>query len=284
MTLLAVPNVSEGRDSDTISALQRAVLGAGAMLLDTHSDAVHHRSVLTVTANVATLTDGMVNLVAAARDLIDLTRHSGVHPRVGAVDVCPFVPFRATIAEAAEAASETGARIGDLGVPVFLYGLPGAPALPELRRGGLDGLIERVAAGLQPDHGPAAIERRSGVVCVGARGPLIAFNVNFAAGVDVGRRIAATIRAGSGGPEGLRALGLPMPDGSQVSMNITEPGRVGIDEVFEAVEKAAGPDARDIVSTEIVGLVEERFLPNPDAKAARLLIEPGRSVESALKR
>src|SRR5687767_3202294 len=160
MTLLAVPNVSEGRDSDIIAALQQAVLRTGAIVLDTHTDAVHHRSVLTVTADPDTLMEGMATLVAKARELIDLTTHSGAHPRVGVVDVCPFVPFRATLAESAEVARETAARIGGQGIPVFLYGLPGTPALPELRRGGLQGLIERVTAGLQPDHGPATIDPR----------------------------------------------------------------------------------------------------------------------------
>ena len=283
MTLLAVPNVSEGRDRDTITALQRAVAGVGATILDTHTDAVHNRSVFTMTSDPNTLLEGVVELLAKARELIDLTKHTGVHPRVGVVDVCPFVPFRATFAEAAEVAREAAGRMGAAGMPVFIYGLRGSPALPELRRGGLDGLIERVAAGLRPDHGPATIAPRSGVVCVGARGPLIAFNVNLATDVDTARSIAASIRSSAGGPEGLRALGLPAPSGSQVSMNITEPERTGIDAIFEVVERAAAATSSDIVSTEIVGLVEERFLPNPDAKAARLLIEPGRSVESALK-
>lgn len=282
MTLLAVPNLSEGRDAQVIEALQRAVEGAGARILDTHSDPVHNRTVLTVTAADEVLVEAMVHLATSAAELIDLDAHQGVHPRVGVLDVCPFVPYDDSLETAVEAARAAARRIGDEGVPVFLYGAGGAPPLPEIRRGGLDGLVERVGAGLAPDYGPSSIEPRTGVVCVGARGPLIAFNVNFDGDLETAKAIAVEARADTNLP-GLRALGFVLPRGSQVSMNITRPEEVGIDDVFASVESVANRLGTTVVSSEIVGLVEQRYLPDPNAKAARLLIEPGRSVESALR-
>lgn len=280
MTLLAVPNLSEGRDLEVVKALVATVESSQARLLDTHSDPVHNRTVLTVTGDRGELSDAMVNLARAAARSLNLGTHDGVHPRVGVLDVCPFVPHHAPLAEAVEAAKAAAESIGDAGIPVFLYGGAGATELPELRRGGLEGLIDRVGEGLRPDFGPTRIDAGTGVVCVGARGPLIAFNVNVGTDIETARAIAGAIRNNE---LGIRALGLPMPEGSQVSMNLTQPQLAGIDAAFSAVEEQAEQRGAHILSTEIVGLVEERFLPNPDAKAARLLIEPGRSVESALK-
>lgn len=282
MTLLAVPNVSEGRDETVISRLKETVASAGARLLDAHTDRVHNRTVLTVTGEPDTLSFAMTRLAATARASIDLTRHEGVHPRVGALDVCPFVPHRSSLKGAVALARATAHRIGELGLPVFLYGEARERSLPELRRGGLEGVSERVAQGDVPDHGPHEIDPKSGIVCVGARGPLIAFNVNVDCPTEVARAIAQTVRDKHGTNDGLRALGMWMPAGAQVSMNIAAPERFGIDDAFDAVERVADQTGVHISSTEIVGLVEERFLPKPDAKAARLLVEPGRSVESVL--
>jgi glutamate formiminotransferase len=224
----------------------------------------------------------MTDLAGVARDSIDLTKHEGVHPRVGALDVCPFVPHQSGIDEAVAIARRTARDIGNRGLPVFLYGAAREDrSLPELRRGGLEGVSERVAEGDIPDFGPHEIEPASGVVCVGARGPLIAFNVNIDSDPDVARAIAKRLRE-QHGSDGLRALGLLMPRGSQVSMNITDPVRFGIEEALDAVERVGAKGNITITSTELVGLVEQRFLPPPDAKATRLLLEPGRSVESVL--
>jgi glutamate formiminotransferase len=170
------------------------------------------------------------------------------------------------------------------GTPVYLYGeastRPEIKELPDLRRGGLGRLIERAGNGLHPDHGPRDIDLRRGVVCVGARGPLIAFNVWLEADGDAAQRIAAGVRA----PGLLRALGLNLgTDTSQVSMNLVQPGALGIDEAFDRIEALSRAQGVRVLRTEIVGLVPERFLPSPDATAARLLIEPGRSVESVLR-
>ena len=282
MTLLAVPNVSEGRDETVIALFERAIGAEGARVLDVHADPVHNRTVLTVTGESDKLITAMVRLAATARDHIDLTEHEGVHPRVGALDVCPFVPHRSPMEEAIRNAHVTATRIGELGLPVFLYGAARDRTLPELRRGGLEGIDERVSQGDLPDFGPHTIDPASGIVCVGARGPLIAFNVNIDADIEVARRIATALRNEFGSSRGLRVLGLSMPDGSQVSMNLTRPEIFGIEDAFAAVERAAAAQAVTTASTELVGLVEQRFLPNPDAQAARLLIGPGRSIESAL--
>lgn len=281
MPLLAVPNVSEGRDPGRIDAFGAAITSAGGRLLDVHSDDAHHRSVFTVSAGPDDLVVGMVALADACRAL-DLGLHDGVHPRLGVLDVCPFVPFEEEMSGAIDAARATAAAIGELGIPVFLYGAasqrPDSADLPGLRKGGLEGLARRMAQGLEPDRGPSEMVPRIGVVCVGARGPLIAFNIVLDAPLETAAEIVRELRH----PQEVRALAFELPGGVQVSMNLIDPARFGIDDAFAAVSAAASELGAIVTSTEIVGLVEQRFLPDPDAQAARLLIEPGRSVESAL--
>lgn len=288
MPLLAIPNISEGRDMDFVRALTDRISLADCRVLDVHSDATHDRSVFTVTGGDDQIVAAMTDLAHAA-SVIDLTVHRGIHPRLGGLDVCPIVPHRADMAEAVRVAHLTGEEIGRrVHLPVFFYGAAATREalreLPDIRKGGLSALAARVRSGLEPDAGPAQINERQGVVCVGARPEMIAFNVWLGAPVSVARAVAATVRTAGGGPSGIRALGLPIDDAptSQVSMNLTQPAVTGIDEAFAAVESAAGR-AR-IIATEIVGLVREAHLPDPDAKAARLLMAPGRSVDSALRR
>ena len=189
--------------------------------------------------------------------------------------------------DAVAAARQAGTRIGAAGIPVFFYGYASDPSrsLPEIRAGGLPGLLERVSEGVAPDLGPTTIDPDTGVVCVGARDVLIAFNVWIDGGLDAARRIATHIRAGLGGLPGVRALGLAVTahGTAQISMNLTSPGETGIERVFDRIEELARREGCRPVATEIVGLVPERFLPDPDAKAARLLIEPGHSLEAALR-
>ena len=283
MPLLAIPNVSDGLPGVLLNNASRAIESSGAHVLDLHTDAVHNRSVLTVTGRDDDLIEGMTSLAAVCIQ-IDLTTHEGVHPRLGGLDVCPFVPHETSIGEAIRAAHTTGATIGDqLGVPVFFYGhaarRPETRELPDIRRGGLEGLTERMAAGLAPDAGPTEVNARVGVVCIGARGPLIAFNVWLHAQLDTAKEIAGLVRESGR----VRALGLDARDGRcQVSMNLTSPGEVGIEDAFERVETAAATRGAEILATEIVGLVADDHLPPPDAKVARLLIEPGHSLEAAL--
>jgi glutamate formiminotransferase len=288
MTLLAIPNVSEGRDADKVQRLSASVESAGARVLDVHRDAVHNRSVLTVAGSPAVLPRAMAALADAAAD-IDLTQHRGVHPRLGAVDVCPLVPHDGDMDEAIRIARATGLRIVErTGLPVYFYGAaatrPETRELPSLRKGGLAVLAERARSELPPDLGGPEIDLSRGVVCVGAREVLIAFNVWLRNDRAVASSIARRIRSSAGGPPGIRALAFEIDDAptSQVSMNLIRPGVTGIDDAFEAVLQASTELGAGIVATEIVGLVPRRFMPDPDAQAARLLIKPGRSLESAL--
>jgi glutamate formiminotransferase len=284
MTLLAVPNLSEGRDIDRVKGFVETVESEGVRVLDVHSDASHNRSVLTLTGSLDTLIAACTALAAAAGQ-IDLTAHQGAHPRLGGLDVCPFVPHGSGMDEAVRAAAATAERIGqEVGLPVYLYGHAATRAaareLPDLRRGGLGALSRKAIGDMPPDAGPRAIDMHRGVVCVGARGPLIAFNVWLDAELKSAQVIAHQLRS----PK-VRALGMALEDGTtQVSMNLIDPASVGIVEVFETVgANCADLDIR-IIATEIVGLLERRFLPPRDATATRLLLEPGHCLEERLER
>ena len=283
-----MPNVSEGRDEIRIRSLHREITDSGARVLDVHSDADHHRTVFTVWGAGPRIETAMSRLAIAAATIIDLEAHSGAHPRVGCLDVCPFVPLNDNLGPAVAAARRTAEAIGVGGLPVYLYGAAALRAqtreLPVLRRGGLTALIARAESGLVPDFGPRVISRSSGIVCVGARGPLIAFNAWLRCDLREARAIAAVVRETSGGLPGVRALGLVLARSgmSQVSMNLTKPAVTGIDDAFETVAAEARRRNIAVTSTEIVGLVPARFMPDPTREAARLLMKPGRSLESLL--
>src|SRR5215210_1586708 len=226
LPLEAVPNLSEGRDQPTIDAIG-AALAQHAELLDVHVDADHNRSVFTLVSDDGDLVDALLAGVAEARDRIDLRRHQGAHPRIGAADVVPVVPIEAGDMERARSAARRLAqRIGEeLTLPVFLYGelAPGrGPAF--FRRGGTEELARRLDVGeVAPDFGPARLDDRAGGVVVGARRPLIAFNVDLAdADLAVARAIASVVRERDGGFPGVRALGLELPRAGrvQVSLNV----------------------------------------------------------------
>ena len=206
--LEAVPNFSEGRDGATIEAL-RAALGGRARVLDVHVDADHNRSVFTLAGEPGALVDALLAGVACARERIDLRRHEGAHPRVGAADVVPVVAVRREdLGLAQGAAVELARRVGEeLGLAVFLYGADRGPAF--FRRGGPEELQRRLDAGdLGPDFGPPRLDPSAGAVLVGARRPLIAFNVFLRTDdLDVAREIAAVVREAGGGFPGVRALG-----------------------------------------------------------------------------
>jgi glutamate formiminotransferase len=258
--LEAVPNFSEGRDDAVLGAL-RAALSAPARLLDVHVDADHHRSVFTLVGDddalVATLLEG----IAVARDRIDLRRHEGAHPRIGAADVVPIVPIaREDLERARETAHTLARRIGeDVGLPVFLYGelAPGrGPAF--FRRGGPEELQSRIDSGeLAPDFGPPRLDDRAGGVIVGARRPLIAFNVNLRGEVEVARAIAAVVREAGGGFPGVRALGLELPRAGvvQVSMNVEDWEAAALHDIVARVEAEATARGAEVLGSELVGLM-----------------------------
>ena len=254
-TLLAVPNVSEGRDAVAIAAIATAL---DARLLDTHSDPDHHRTVFTLAGEPGRLAGAVLAGAREALARIDLTRHQGLHPRVGAIDVAPVVYLDDLDRGAACAeALVLGDRLGDeLALPVFLYGLlAGGRTRAELRRGGLDALAGRVRDGeLRPDFGPPRLDPRAGAVLVAARPPLVAFNVELAPGASLqrARAIAASIR--EGGPEGLagvRAIGvwLAHRDLAQVSANLEDHRATSLAAVVAAVRRHA-----DVQAAELVGL------------------------------
>lgn len=287
MSLLSVPNLSEGRRDQVISQAAAAVQVGGAVVLDIHRDAVHNRSVLTVAGEERQLVAGAAELAATAARLIDLRRHRGVHPRLGVLDVCPFVPLegRSTMADAARAAGLAGRAIGERGFPVYLYGRAeeSGRSLPALRRALRPAIDHGPPYPIDPDLGPRIIDPAAGLVCVGARGTLIAFNVWLATDEARADQIAQAVRESGGGAPGIRALGLDMGHGrSQVSMNLIDPAVTGIEAAFDLVEREARVVGARVLATEIVGLVPERFLPGPETQAARLLVTPGRSLESVL--
>jgi glutamate formiminotransferase / 5-formyltetrahydrofolate cyclo-ligase len=261
LPLEAVPNFSEGRDAAVIDALGRA-LAEHARLLDVHTDADHNRSVFTLVGSEHELVHALLAGIDCARSRIDLRAHAGVHPRIGAADVVPIVPIRAADTGRARAAAlELARRVGEeLALPVFLYADVGAGRGPAFfRRGGPDELQRRIDAGeLAPDFGPAELDPAAGGVIVGARRPLIAFNVNLAGGsLDAAREIARVVRERDGGFPGVRALGLDLPTAGrvQVSMNVEDWEAAALHDIVAAVEREAAARGVEVVGAELVGLM-----------------------------
>lgn len=258
LPLEAVPNFSEGRDAATIEALGSA-LGAQARLLDVHSDADHNRSVFTLIGSEQELTESLLSGIAVAVERIDLRRHVGAHPRIGAADVVPIVPLRPSDFERAAACSRAlGERTAaELGLPVFLYAPPErGPAF--YRRGGTDGLQERLDSGeLRPDFGPAQLHASAGGVIAGARQPLVAFNVNLRGELRAAREIAALVRERGGGFPGVRALGLDLPSAGlvQVSMNVEDWEASALHDIVERIAAEAEARGAEVAGSELVGLM-----------------------------
>jgi len=258
--LESVPNFSEGRDRATIDSLAEA-LASPARLLDVHSDEDHNRSVFTLVGSGEELVEALLAGIACARDRIDLRRHVGVHPRIGAADVVPIVPLSAEDEDRArETALRLGARVGEeLGLPVFLYGDLGGGRGPRFfRAGGPAELQRRLEVGeLEPDYGPPRLSESAGGVLVGARRPLIAFNVNLRGSLEAAREIAALIREAGGGFPGVRALGLELPRAGlvQVSMNVEDWEAAALHEIVARVEREAADRGAELAGSELVGLL-----------------------------
>ena len=252
--LLAVPNVSEGRDGEDVWAIADAFTATGARLLDVHSDPDHHRSVYTLAGKPGELAPALAEGAAEAAARIDLREPRGQHPHVGAIDVAPvvFVDEARRGAACAEALLAAD-LLGEAGLPVFLYGLlGGGRTRTELRRFGLQGLRERT-----PDFGPAEISDKTGAVLVAARPPLVAFNLELAepCAIDLARRIATDVReGGEHGLPGVRALGIGLNDGqlAQVSTNVEDHRAVPLAELLKAVQRHAR-----VKAAELVGLAPE---------------------------
>lgn len=261
MLLEAVPNFSEGRDQLTLTALGDA-LAAHARVLDLHTDPDHDRCVFTLVGRPDELVEALVAATRVAVERIDLTRQDGVHPRIGVADVLPIVPLQEGHMPAARVAATALARrlARELRLPVFLYAANGGGRRPAFfRKGGLAGLQARVAAGeLAPDFGPPELSDRSGGAIVGARPPLVAFNVDLATqDLAVAKEIAAVVREAGGGFPGVRALGLELARRGcvQVSMNIEDWRAAPPHLVVARIREEAAKRGVDIRESELIGLL-----------------------------
>jgi glutamate formiminotransferase len=260
-----VPNISEGRDRAAIDAMADAVAASGCRVLDLHVDPDHHRSVVTFVGEEDEVFRGALALAREATVRIDLRVQQGVHPRMGAVDVIPFVPLQgATMADCVRLARRVGRAIGEwLEVPVFLYEAAATSEtrrnLATIRRGQFEGLVTKLdQAEWAPDFGPRTLHPTAGAVAVGARGFLVAFNVVLGTGnLSLARGIAGTIREANGGMKGVKALGLVLASRElvQVSMNLTDIGATSLLAAYECVEREAAARGVSVVESEIVGLV-----------------------------
>jgi len=261
-----IPNVSEGRRPDVVDAIAAAIRSISEVrLLDYSSDPSHNRSVFTFAGDAAAVKAAVLALYERAIPAIDLRSHSGEHPRLGAVDVVPFVPIEGvTMAECVALAKEVAQDVASrFGVPIYLYeeasGKPARKNLEDIRRGEFEGLAAKMATdGWAPDYGPATPHASAGASVIGARMPLIAYNVNLDTDrLDVAKKIAAAIRHSSGGFRFVKAAGFELKDRGivQVSMNLTNYEKTPIFRVFETVKREAGRYGVSILESEIVGLV-----------------------------
>ncbi len=267
----SIPNISEGRRTEVIDAIAAAVASTpGVWLLDRSSDPSHNRTVLTLAGPPAAVRDAILALYACAVDAIDLRQHQGEHPRLGAVDVVPFVPIDGmTMADCVGLAREVGAEVAArFALPVYFYeeaaSDPARRNLEDIRRGEFEGLADKMTRpGWAPDAGPKAPHPRAGATVIGARMPLIAYNINLASDrLDVARTIASAVRHSSGGLRYVKAMGVMLEPRhiAQVSMNLTNVEKTPIPRVFEFVKREAARYGVGILGSEIVGLVPQAAL------------------------
>jgi len=294
----SVPNISEGRRPEVLEAAVAAMKGVpGLRVLDVQSDKDHNRSVLTLVGDEASLKNGLLALFEVATSRIDLRAHQGEHPRVGAVDVVPFIPIEgASMKDCVALARDVGAAVAErFQVPVFLYeeaaSAPHRRNLEDVRRGQFEGLAERMRDPLwRPDFGPAEPHPSAGAVVVGARMPLIAYNINLGTGdVEIARRIAKAIRQSSGGYRFVKAMGVMLEERNvaQVSINMTDYKKTPLHRVFETVRSEAARYGVAVIGSEIVGLVPsealidaaEHFLRLEDFDSAQILERKVRQAE-----
>jgi len=278
--------VSEGRNPKIIARIADAITSTGCYLLDIHSDPDHHRSVYTMVGDCEQIADGVVALTQSATTLIDLRTHRGVHPRIGSVDVIPFIPLGSTpMSVCVTMAQRAGQILGDrFELPVLLYGAAAQSeqrvSLPWIRRGGLQALADKLRENA-PDFGPQHPHPTAGAVAIGARRFLVAFNIVLSTSdVSIARTIALLLREANGGLPGVKALGLMLASRrlTQVSMNLTQvphdladvQNATTIPEAFHAVKREAERLGVNVLESELVGLIPRIAL--GDATAADLLM------------
>ena len=278
-----VPNLSEGRDIATIDAAVAAAESTGSRVLHRTSDPVHHRSVLTIAGQAKQVLDAAVALAGVVADHIDLRSHRGVHPRIGALDVLPFVPLDGgTMAEAVDLAYRAGERIWErFGIPSFYYGeaarRPDRALLASVRSGEFEGLDARFQdPDWAPDTGNVAKHERAGAIAIGARPILIAFNVELATGdLSVARAIARNLRERGGGLQTLRALGLPLSeDLVQVSLNVTDYRATPLHRIVELIRELAARHGVAVATSELIGCLPRAAVET----AARYYLGTGETV------
>ena len=279
--LESVPNFSEGRRPEVVRDIVAAATATpGVRVLDWSSDPDHHRSVVTLVGEPETVLEAVKAMTARAIHHIDLRVHRGSHPRIGAMDVIPLIPLTGlTMADAAAAARRLAADLAAAhDLPVYLYGeaatRPANRDLSRVREGQFEGLTANIRNPERaPDYGPTRIHPTAGATAVGARGPLIAFNVNLdTADLGIARKIAREIRESSGGLPAVKAIGLSLADRgqTQVSMNLTDFRRTSIGEAYRAVAQAAEACGASVVKSEVVGLVPAEALLAEAARSLRL--------------
>lgn len=288
--LLAVPNFSTGPNSAALAEIGAALRSAAAVL-DLHTDAIHNRSVFSLAAAPFDLPDALEAGAVAAMAAIDLREHAGAHPRIGAIDVCPVVYPESGAREAAVAAAgEVAARLGELGLPVFLYGeLATGPERVErhhFRAGGFEALGARMATGeLVPDFGPAEPHPSAGATLVTARPPLAAFNVELA-GLDLeaAQAVARALRESGGGLAGVRAIAIALgPETVQISTNIHDPVTTTLAAVVAEIERLAGEAGGRADAAELIGLIPEAALRDyPEHVPIRDFDAGSRTIEARL--
>lgn len=277
-----IPNFSEGRDPSFLDEIVKVIKDAGCKVLDASMDASHNRSVVTFVGTPADVEQAVFSAAKRASELIDMEKHQGEHPRIGATDVIPFVPIHGvTMDDCVEMANRVGKRIGEeLGIPVYLYAKaatrPDRVRLPDVRRGEYEGLKEAIKTDpdKKPDFGPSQLHPRAGATAVGARPPLIAFNVNLNTGdVKIARAIARKIRESSGGLPHVQAMGIRIEETglAQVTMNLLDYRSTSMEVVFSKIEEEVASRGVEIVNSELIGLVPLDAL--LDVAFARLKLE-----------
>jgi glutamate formiminotransferase/formiminotetrahydrofolate cyclodeaminase len=280
-----VPNFSEGKDPAVLAALRAAIVAVpGVKLLDVQSDSAHHRSVFTFVAPPQAAVEAAFRAMQVATARIDLTKHKGEHPRMGATDVVPFIPIRdVTMEDCVGLARRLGERVGtELAIPVFLYARaasrPERVLLPDLRKGEFEGMRVRT---IEPDFGPSHVHRTAGATAIGARPFLVAYNVFLdTRDVSIAKDIAKQIRTSSGGLPAVQASGFEVDGFAQVSMNLLDIDITPPATVFGAIKALAGKRGVDVKKSEIVGLIPERAIIGT-AGAALSLPDPADHVLEA---
>jgi glutamate formiminotransferase/formiminotetrahydrofolate cyclodeaminase len=274
-----VPNFSEGRRPEVIAAIRDAIAGVeGVSVLDVSSDTSHNRSVITFVAPVETAIDAAFAGIRVAAERIDLCKHTGEHPRIGATDVVPFIPLEgSTMEDCIALARQLGERVGrDLKIPVYLYEraatTPARENLADVRRGEFEGLREELGKNpaRNPDFGPSQIHPTCGAIAIGARPFLVAYNVYLgpATNLQIAKNVAKAVRGSSGGFKYVKGLGLEVDGQAQVSMNLVDTEKTALHTAFDFVKMRAEAEGAKVTWSEIVGLVPERVL--FDAAASHL--------------